>query len=416
MESYFTATNPLALLHGLTWVVALGAGFLWHRQVRRLRRTSATVRAINESEYKRLAYPVEKFDAVFDFCASAFILIGLAGTILGFIQAVPHLKEAAYDFSHFRAALAVSAFGIAWSIVLHAAVALYRLAVVAPALETLQSRQSAEQLATMLAKALTDVTADIATKLGAGLGSFVVATNRLEAATTALAVSASSAGETFKGASDDLTRSAASIVDLHNEIRGLPASIADRLRETMDQHTVEMRQVFAEQRQDFAKTREVTRGALDQYFEATHERFVQQLEKEVEAAGAATAKGVATIGEWADAFATGLKRVQKRIPEEVHQAHRDALVKVASAGEALAEAEQRRVAFGARLETAGAALEPAIARFSSSARTLGEALSRLDAVQLASLTRKVETFVSREPHAAPPSRRRWFSFVRGGQS
>lgn len=412
MDSYFTATNPLALLHAVIWVAAIGAGLFWHRQVRRLRQTSATVRAINESECKRLAYPVEKFDAVFDFCASAFILIGLVGTILGFLNAVPHLREPAYDFSHFRAALAVSAFGIAWSILLHAAVALYRIAVVAPVLELLQSRQSAEQLATMLAEALGDVTADIASKLGAGLSSFVVATNRLEGATTALAVSASGAGETFKEASEDLTRSAAAIVDLHNEIRGLPASIADRLKETMDEHTVGMRNAFAEQRQDLAHAREVTRTALDRYFEATHERFVQQLEREVEAATAASNKAIGAIAQWADEFAGGLKRVQKKIPEEVHAAHRDALLQIASAARALAEAEQRQTALGARLDATGAALEPALARFAAAARVLSESLARFDTAQLASLTRKVDHLVSRESYGSTPARRRWLQWGR----
>src|ERR1039457_4824730 len=59
----------------------------------------------SESELSRLVAPLEPFAAYFDYCSSAFIFVGLLGTIFGFVSGVPKMTNDNYQFEDILRAL-----------------------------------------------------------------------------------------------------------------------------------------------------------------------------------------------------------------------------------------------------------------------------------------------------------------------
>ena len=131
---------------------------------------------------------------LFDFLSSTFILVGLIGTILGFIQAVPHLRDATYDFSDFRDALAVSGMGIVWSVLLHSLVTGYRMKVQARAFAELQGLKNSESLVTHMSHGQSKMFREIIDHLNPALTGFQDAANRIDAASRELSHNAAAAG------------------------------------------------------------------------------------------------------------------------------------------------------------------------------------------------------------------------------
>jgi ABC-type transporter Mla subunit MlaD len=95
-----------------------------------------------EAQRRRKMEPLEEIERYFDVCTTTIILIGLAGTMYGFVQAIPHLGDKGYDLGDLKKALTTSLFGIFWALLVIAAVHLVGWFEVDPIADKLREKQS----------------------------------------------------------------------------------------------------------------------------------------------------------------------------------------------------------------------------------------------------------------------------------
>lgn len=110
------------ILHAVIALVAAGAWVRHQGELTRLTRHVEDRPAIGDAEARREVENVERFNSYYDFCANAFILVGLFGTIYGFFtgMAKPSLETGELvRFDQVKPALATSAFGLVWAVVLN---------------------------------------------------------------------------------------------------------------------------------------------------------------------------------------------------------------------------------------------------------------------------------------------------------
>lgn len=259
---YFQASNPFFLAHLLTWAVALDLLWKMHSTARGVGGQVAPLRRIADSEVRKFSYPIEKFDAPFDFCSGCFILIGLIGTITGFFRALPHLSDPQYDFHDFRQALATSAFGIVWAIVLNLVLVSYQRFFVAPLMQGMLEKVSVDQLAQSLAQSLEKFGSQIATELQKGLSDFSFGATRVADATQKLASAADVLGNNLTQATKQAEGAAAKVSDVLAKVVKLPEDTARNLSGVFQQITAFYEKALAEQKSALEAIAESNRTIL----------------------------------------------------------------------------------------------------------------------------------------------------------
>ena len=108
-------------LHIAVAVLSVGILLAWFRDLWRIR-NSARVSAVSDSVANQLVESLAVYPAWFDYCSSAFIFVGLLGTMNGFVKAMAYLRVQDYDFKDIQVALSTSAMGIVWAVLFSCAV------------------------------------------------------------------------------------------------------------------------------------------------------------------------------------------------------------------------------------------------------------------------------------------------------
>lgn len=243
-----------------------------------------TIRTISESEVRKLVYPIERFDSLFDFCSSSFILVGLIGTITGFFRTLPQLTDPNYNFSDLRQALATSGFGIAWAILLNLILVLYQRFAVSPLVQRLLEKVSVDQLAQSLAESLERFSGQIAGELQKSLSAFTAATTRAGYAASQLAEASKASGANYQEAMGKAAESAARIHEVFDQVMRLPEATSTSLDKSLEVFRTAIQEVLtktramaeeASQRQK-ETLNEVVNGVSSKYSEATNALISEQ--------------------------------------------------------------------------------------------------------------------------------------------
>src|SRR6266516_3998304 len=186
LGNYFSHSPLFLAAHTAIWCIAVVLTCLLERDRRRLSRALVIESGITEAQVKKITAPLDRYDFYFELCSSAFILIGLIGTIYGFAGAIPNLTNESYDFHEFGNALSTSAFGIIWSLLLNFFLAIYHMLLVDRTIEQLRQHQTIEDLGQTIARNIQEVGAEFVPHIKASLERFASASIELAGATNQL--------------------------------------------------------------------------------------------------------------------------------------------------------------------------------------------------------------------------------------
>jgi hypothetical protein len=229
--NYFRLANPFLIAHIVIWTTAVYLIFKLQKELDRLKKWSADRRSLTQPELLKFSHRWTQFDHYFELCSSSFILVGLIGTITGFFNAVPHFSDPVYDFRDFRGALAISGFGIVWSIVLSVALALLHEYRIAPLMQKVYEKVSVDELAQTLAHALDEFGGQITTQLQKALTDFTRGAARMDGAASGLSRACDAAAQSFSAATTQAAQAASSIGEILNRTASLPQQTIDGFNE-----------------------------------------------------------------------------------------------------------------------------------------------------------------------------------------
>jgi hypothetical protein len=186
---------------------------------------------ITEAQFRKITAPLDRYDFYFELCSSAFILIGLIGTIYGFASAIPNLTSEGYDFHQFGNALSTSAFGIIWSLLLNALLALYRFLFIDRTVERLRQYQTIEDLGQTIARNMQQVGAEFVPHIKESLERFATASIDLSGATKQLVTASQESAQGFRDVAARTAETATKVDQVLRKASKLPDTLTSRLEE-----------------------------------------------------------------------------------------------------------------------------------------------------------------------------------------
>jgi len=229
LENYFAHSRLFLAAHLGIWCIAIVLFCLLERDRRRLSRSAAGESGVTEAQFKKLTAPLARYDLYFDLCSSAFILIGLIGTIYGFASAIPNLTNEGYDFHEFGNALSTSAFGIIWSLLLNALLALYHILLTDRTVERLRQYQTIEDLGETIARNMQQIGAEFVPHIKASLERFAAASIDLAGATKQLVTASHESAAGFRDVATKTAETATKVDQVLRKATKLPEALTSRL-------------------------------------------------------------------------------------------------------------------------------------------------------------------------------------------
>jgi hypothetical protein len=161
VSAYFS--NPVfPVLHLVVAVVAFVQVATWRLRARQKVEALRRNQVVAPEAYQDVVATLSPYETLFDFCSSAFIFVGLLGTMYGFALSLAKFSQESTDFSDLFRALSTSAAGILLSILFNAVTAFFQHWSIAPELERLRQRL-----------ARSDASAGVAETLGPALQALV---------------------------------------------------------------------------------------------------------------------------------------------------------------------------------------------------------------------------------------------------
>ncbi len=137
-STYFSNANAVFVyLHLFVTLACAVLAAFWLRQILRLRQAESPA---SDSDMSRLIALFDPYAAYFDFCSSAFIFVGLIGTMNGFVNGIPKLRQADYNFADLQRALSTSAVGILCSLLFNSVTGALDFVMLRPRINRLRSQ------------------------------------------------------------------------------------------------------------------------------------------------------------------------------------------------------------------------------------------------------------------------------------
>jgi hypothetical protein len=140
---YYLENHVFVWMHAAVLAVALAVLAMWYAEVIKIRRQKPPA---SETLFRRMIAPLEPYAQYFDFCSSAFIFVGLLGTISGFIKGIPDLRQFDYSFRDIQRALSTSGAGILLSLLYNALTLVLDLLFARPVLNTMRAAVEGDAL------------------------------------------------------------------------------------------------------------------------------------------------------------------------------------------------------------------------------------------------------------------------------
>jgi hypothetical protein len=176
---------------------------------------------------------VEAYQGFFDLISSAFIFVGLVGTIYGFATGIPKLDNPSYRFEELARALSTSAFGIIWSLLYSGVISLYYSFSISPLLTSLRI-ELADQSNAKLIQELRSFTNIWSPEVTQTFARLALATDVMGAATQSLADSSRSSGESFRNIAQQVGGTVDRVEQLLKRTETLPAELTQELKVMFD--------------------------------------------------------------------------------------------------------------------------------------------------------------------------------------
>jgi hypothetical protein len=233
--SLYLQNRLYVVLHAL--VGALGCGLLaiWQVRLNRARGEAVARPPRSDVEFHRIVDPMGTFDTWFDFCSSAFIFVGLLGTILGFASAIPFINSLDSQDERFmlevRRAMATSGAGILLSIAFNLLVLALEAATVRPFVEGLRRNLQGSDLELSIKEHIEANTRILSAALGefrTGIQAVVESVDRWNTNVGALLVG-------FDEISRNIQATAERFAETYRELQKLPGELTGRFREIFDE-------------------------------------------------------------------------------------------------------------------------------------------------------------------------------------
>ena len=241
------------ILHAVIGIVAAVAWVRHRAELARLIRHVEDRPVIGDAEARREVDNVERFNSYYDFCANAFILVGLFGTIFGFFtgMAKPSLETGELvRFDQVKPALATSAFGLVWAVLLN----LITRVTVERRMDHIRSLYAGKVSDSSLRSVLVDIGDKYAQSIAkvqdtieavnhrleqvfqSGTTNFADASNKLADAAHELQQSSAESAKTFSDAAgvfqksfDKASKTASRLDQVTNRVADLPETVAHEL-------------------------------------------------------------------------------------------------------------------------------------------------------------------------------------------
>jgi hypothetical protein len=385
-------------------------------KVRNLERTTIKLQRISEGEFRRYTFPIEQFERYFDYCASLFIFIGLVGTMSGFVQAVPQLKNDTYDFHNFGDALMTSAFGIVWSALLVGGLSIYNFLSISPAFEKLLKKQTLDQLADLLGQELSRFGTQITASLNKGLSDFSNSANSVASATRALSDTAGGAANSFTSSSEALNKSAQTVNEIYKRASTLPESVSKQLEVTFSAQNDRLKTLFETQlseltttsdsvsstfqasqkrwEQERTKSFEAERVRMSQFLDTLQEGYRAMLFREQEQLSDGAAAAVASLKALFEAYGTSMSQAEKRVPEQIQNAYSQAVSKAQEATTNLSSFVAESARTTEALKLVASDFKNSLAGLTGALRSITDVISRVDPRDTHELNRKLDAVLS----------------------
>lgn len=218
-------------LHIIVLVVTCMLFVQFVRMTNRLRREIPRLPLLIEAQCKRRLEPVTSFEQYFDACTTAIILIGLAGTMYGFVRAVPNLKEPGYTFADLEQALSASAFGIFWALLVMLVVHFYRWSTVDPIAQRLRALQTEDVQFEHWRELAKQTWQQVATKMEESATRFSNAAERIAHAMTETSADTRNSIVALDAAREASAKTATDITAMLNAAMKLPETVRSSLDE-----------------------------------------------------------------------------------------------------------------------------------------------------------------------------------------
>ena len=327
-NGYFVAAHVLIAIFSLIFFL------LWWRQ-RNSIANQAPVSVRSEAMAEGLLAPLDHYAGYFDFCSSAFIFVGLLGTIAGFAGALsffdPNARQ--FDVKPIERALSTSFMGIAWAIMLNLFVTVFDYLQIRPLGDKLRQRVSGDVVETTIKEHLNNISAslrqtlegfqmsasEVASAIGGWKSEIDVIAVKYTAIASEMAATNQSFGDTYKLLKDlpgEVSRGLARTLESGNQSL---VGVINRIRESLE--AFESLPVRIEKGIDnsFIERKQV----LDRVLEA----YVQQLSKE----RASLDDLFRQVGNVPIAVATSLDEGRTRTAQVLEKGYEDFLTKLRAA-------------------------------------------------------------------------------------
>ncbi len=289
----YLSNGAFPLLHLL---IAAAAGYLivaWRKTAFARIPMAAS---ISPEQYQNAVESLAPFDVYFDFCSSAFIFIGLLGTIGGFFGAVPQLKNENYDFHDVERALATSGIGIVLAILLNAYTSWFYRFGISPRLESARGRIGTSSLQSVISQNLIEQ----ASLLRVALAQFDRGVQDLTLSMRRIDASISDSTNAVAALSNTTTENAVRLEGTIARLDALPNTLGDGIQTVFDQAVASFRSIAT----DFEGVVNSVGGIPVQ----VHRKMTEALDPQVQ-----TLEALRTE-------VTGLFDRSKNLPAEMHEA------------------------------------------------------------------------------------------------
>ncbi|HTU44226.1 MAG TPA: hypothetical protein VMF91_04155 [Bryobacteraceae bacterium] len=251
------------ILHALIATIALGVLIRHVFALRELKQKVDARKTITSDKARRDIETLDIYGSYYDSCSNAFILVGLLGTMYGFYLGMPHKGDSAasISFEQIKPALATSAFGIIWAILLNL-ITRATVDLQTDRLRATYSRKanefSLEQTLTFISEKYNEsilqvgatvksVNENLATVFNTGTTNFSDASSKLADAAKALQDSSAESAKVFSGAAkvfresfENAAGTASRLDEVINRIIQLPETVSRQLEEFSRKHTAAM--------------------------------------------------------------------------------------------------------------------------------------------------------------------------------
>jgi hypothetical protein len=256
------ANSTFVVLHSLVAFLCLLLLISWLWRVFKLRTAGLPD---SDGALNRLLAPLEPYGSYFDFCSSAFIFVGLIGTMNGFVNGIPELRRADYDFADLQRALSTSAAGILWSLIFNLITFALDFALLRPLLAPMRANIRGDALESSIRRHLSQIDSTLLRTLE----TFDRSTAGVKESIDAWGLKIDTTQTEYQKIADGIKETAGNFMQTYKALLGLPEIVREQLAQVFQQSSASLKVVLDEIITSLASLTELPKQvetSLDQSF------------------------------------------------------------------------------------------------------------------------------------------------------